>query len=178
MKPTTYYSQALILLMLCLFFSTAYAQSDKNPYSMKGSDVYYQNDCLQAADACTFQILGHGYAKDCHHVYLHGRILPYVDPASFRLKHTHSHADEEEWDERESAYHVSTFTVYYQGRKVQNASSNSFQVLGGGYAKDSFRVYYAGEEIAGASAVSFVYDGKGYGHDAFNTFYRGRKLPD
>lgn len=178
MKTTTYYSQAFILLMLCLISVTAQAQSDGESYSVKEGNVYYLEDTLPAADVCTFQILGHGYAKDCHHVYLHGRILPYVDPVSFRLKHPRSHADKEEWNERESAYHVSTFTVYYQGRKVQNASPNSFQVLGGGYAKDSFRVFYDGEEVAGASAVSFTYDGKGYGHDAFNTFYRGRKLPD
>ena len=73
-------------------------------------------------------------------------------------------------------YIKDTFNVYYNGRKVQHALSNSFEDLGYGYGKDAFNVFYNGNIIPGALALNFRLPGNGYAKDSFNTYYSGRKL--
>jgi hypothetical protein len=73
-------------------------------------------------------------------------------------------------------YIKDTFNVYYNGRKVQDAVSNSFEDLGYGYGKDAFNVFYNGNTIPGAFALNFRLTGNGYATDSFNTYYYGRKL--
>lgn len=73
-------------------------------------------------------------------------------------------------------YMTDNFNVYFDGRKVQGASANSFKDLGYGYGKDAFNAYYYGEKIAQSSGSSFELLRDGYSHDAFRAFYQGRVI--
>lgn len=74
------------------------------------------------------------------------------------------------------SYAKDAFNVYYKGRKISNASPNTFQVLRNGYAKDAFNAYYRGREINNAYVNTFEVLGDGYAHDTFNTYYNGKKI--
>ncbi len=202
-----------ILLMVVVFAMittiSANAQSNRAFYSIERGMVYFNGQPMPYADVATFQILGYGYAKDRQHVYMDGYILEYVEPLSFRLKDEqhHPYAGYGEWDrpphtygyyktkfnvffngrkiedasastfkELDEGYAKDSFNVYYLGKKINDASASTFRILGGGYSKDAFNVYFYGKEIPDASASTFKYDGSGYAHDAFDTYYNGRKI--
>ena len=123
--------------------------------------------------------MGCGYAKDCENVYLDGRVLEYVDHATFRLKsHSKSYYREpmehRDYDRRHDGYYKSDFNVYYDGKKI-DATAATFKEIGEGYAKDSFSVFYHGRKID-ASAGSFKLLEGGYAKDAFTVFYFGKKV--
>ena len=201
-----------ILLMLVVFamltYVSAKAQSRDSYYQVNRGIVYFKGQPLHYADASTFRILGHGYAKDRQHVYMNGYILEYVDPNSFRLKddryrpyadsqfdrppHTYGYyvtkfdvffdgkkikdASASTFKELGNGYAKDSFNVYYFGNTIPDCSPNTFQLLGDGYSKDAFNVYFDGHKIHDASASTFRYDGNGYAHDAFDTYYNGRKI--
>ncbi|CAF1247935.1 unnamed protein product [Rotaria sp. Silwood1] len=73
-------------------------------------------------------------------------------------------------------YAKDNFNVFYMGKKVDNAYANSFQLVGNGYAKDNFNVFYMGKKIANAYANTFKYVGNGYATDNFGVFYMGIKI--
>jgi len=183
-----------IALAMSICAITLSAQSYRSSYSTNGDSVYYDGRPIHGADAYSFQILGHGYAKDCHYVYLDGRVLEYVDPNGFRVMDRGFGEMEREPDGRgrqqdmrpegrgdgrgEGGYYKSKWEVFYNGRKIEDASAQSFVELGQGYAKDSFNVYYKGRKIEGAMPSSFVIDRDGYAHDTFETYYFGKKISD
>ncbi|MFR6383887.1 MAG: DKNYY domain-containing protein [Odoribacter splanchnicus] len=72
-------------------------------------------------------------------------------------------------------YAKDDWQVFYRGRKIENASSSSFENLGGGYGKDSWTVFYR-EPLPNASASSFENLGRGYGKDAWKVFYNGKAV--
>lgn len=149
-------------------------------YSVKGRKAMYENQWIREADVATFQVLGYGYARDCNNVYLDGRILPYVDPQTFRLKGNTGHGrpghgyGEEHYDR----YMVTKFDVFYNGRKVRDVSASSFKDLGHGYGKDSFNVYYCGEKLKNAMPTSFCVLSDGYSKDSFRVFYYDKELKE
>lgn len=193
-----------ILIMSLLMAGQTFAQQNKSPYTVDSERVYYHHEPMMRADARSFVILGHGYAKDRSGVYYKGKLLPWVDPQSFRLYRNHERYADIEEDDREGYYKIgkviffdgekvaedfgnsfkdlgdgyakTTFDVYFMGKKMSSLMASNFKVLGGGYACDNFDVFYMGKKIPGVMASSFVYDGKGYGHDSFDTYYRGKKV--
>ena len=190
-----------LLLLLVLVTQAVSAQGWRTPnqgvrsdYRIERNHVYYRQQQLPEADARTFVDLGYGYAKDNRYVYMEGRVLPYVDPSTFRLKGQDGRYDrydpyhgggynngtrygsQRDTDQHLAGrYRVTTNDVFYDNMKTE-ANPRSFQELGGGYAKDAFDVYYCGRKIRDAFASRFVYLGDGYAEDAFNTYYRGRKV--
>lgn len=147
--------------------------------------VYFCDTPISDADIRTFRDLGYGYAKDNRHVYLYGEILLYVDPATFRVSrqygpdggHNHRPGDDYPYpDTRKRGYLISNFDVFYNGKKVEDASAQSFEVLKDGYAKDAFNVYWNGKKIQDASSHSFEVLRDGYAKDAFNTYYLGKRI--
>lgn len=170
--------------VLLLFPATAGAQAYRADYSADGRAVYYRGRQMEMADPRSFRELGHGYAVDRFNVYLDGTVLEYADPSTFRLKPQHDRREdgpgERDMQDRRgrgSGYFKSSFDVFFNGKKIDGASTHSFEEIGGGYAKDSFRVYYRGKRVEGASTFSFKYLGDGYAEDSFHTYYRGKKLP-
>ncbi|WP_304644685.1 DKNYY domain-containing protein [uncultured Duncaniella sp.] len=45
------------------------------------------------------------------------------------------------------AYFIGENNVYFEGRKIQDASASSFAILHDGYAKDTWNTYYWGRKI-------------------------------
>ncbi len=173
----------VLAILLGVFLSiTVNAQKSYSPYRVENGTAYYQGEPMVSADISTFRILGAGYAKDRNNVYMNGKILPYVDPSSFRVIIPKN--DQEgiyNYDfrgHRDGGYFKSTFDVFYDGQKIEGASASSFQVLKNGYAKDSFNVFYRGKKIDGCSASSFAIIDGGYVKDSFNVYYYGTKVPD
>lgn len=76
-----------------------------------------------------------------------------------------------------SPYYKDEFNVYYNNRKVEEATAMTFKDLGNCYGKDAFDVFYEGYIIPDADANTFLVDKDGlYAHDTFNTYYKGKKL--
>ena len=189
-----------LLLLMATGWLSGTAQGWRNTgqgrsdYRIDRNHVYYRQQQLPDADARTFVDLGYGYAKDYRNVYVEGRVLPYVDPATFRLKgqdgrydrydshyggsqnnHNGNRNGRDTDEYLAGRYRVTEHTVFYDNMKTE-ATPRSFVELGGGYAKDAFDVYYCGMKVRDAFANKFVYLGDGYAQDAFNTYYRGRKV--
>lgn len=61
---------------------------------------------------------------------------------------------------------------------LQKNNREKLTSLGGDYAKDNWSVYYRGKKIEDASASSFKYLEDGYAKDNWNLFYRGKKTKD
>ena len=76
-----------------------------------------------------------------------------------------------------SPYTKDTFNVYYNNKKVEEATAMSFEDLGNCYGKDVFDVFYKGILIPNADATTFTLDIDGlYAHDNLHTYYMGKKL--
>ena len=176
MKKITTLQKSLMVIGFIGWSLSGFAQA----YKIDRNKVFFDREPIPHADARSFVDLGHGYAKDRNNVYHHGRILEFVDPATFRLKgrdnsHFHEEGDWHEHDRSPKGYYKTKFNVYY-GDKNIDAMASSFKEIGDGYAKDAFNVFYYGKKIDGASASTFkVLDG-GYSKDAFNVFYYGKKV--
>lgn len=79
-------SRFIAVAVLMLSAVAAFAQRTGS-YKVIGGKVYYNNMVIQEANARTIQDLGYGYAKDDEYVWFDGKVLPLVDPQTFRLKH-------------------------------------------------------------------------------------------
>lgn len=171
----------IVAALIFGFFATSHAQNYGGEYYIEGGMVFYFNEPLDVADASSFIVLGHGYAKDRYNVYMNGAVLRYVDPSTFRLKINTVPGLEPYPYPHEQAYPYEGYfktsnSVLFNGRKIEVASPSSFVELGGGYAKDSFKVYFMGKPLTGASTLSMKYLGDGYASDAFSVYYLGRKV--
>lgn len=179
----------IVAALIFGFFATSHAQNYGGEYYIEGGMVFYFNEPLDVADASSFIVLGHGYAKDRYNVYMNGAVLRYVDPSTFRLKintvpglepypqepiYPYPYPQEQVYPYE--GYFKTSNSVLFNGRKIEEASPSSFAELGGGYAKDSFHVYFMGRIVDGAASFSMKYLGDGYASDAFSVYYLGRKV--
>ena len=175
MKQSAFLHKSFLLVAMIGWAIMSSAQR----YEMDRGRIYFGNEIVMQADARSFMDLGYGYAKDQFNVYMNGRVLENVDPASFRLKERSGRRPHDREREEPVAHHrgyyKTKWNVYYGDKKL-DAMASSFKELGGGYAKDAFNVYYCGEKVEGAWASSFKYTGDGYAEDSFDAYYRGRKL--
>ena len=57
-----------------------------------------------------------------------------------------------------SSYYKDTFNVYYNNKKVEEATAMTFEDLGNCYGKDAFDVFYKGQLIPDANANTFMVD--------------------
>ena len=175
MKQKTFLLKSLMVIGMMGVSMSNFAQS----YEVDRGRVYFGSVPIPYADARSFVDLGCGYAKDCDNVYLDGRVLEYVDPATFRLKsqsksHFREPMEYREYDSRHDGYYKSNFNVYYGGKKI-DASAASFKEIGEGYAKDAFAVFYHGRKIDATAATFKLLEG-GYAKDSFSVFYYGKKV--
>lgn len=177
MKHTILLVKTILLTALMGVSMTSYAQR----YETRQGRVFYGSELLMHADAKTFTDLGSGYAKDRNNVYMDGRVLENVDPSTFQLKERSTwrqHGRHETEAAPHTGYYKTTFRVYYDGKRVEDATAASFKELGGGYAKDAFRAYFYGERVKDATGASFQYLGGGYAKDAFRGYYLGERVED
>lgn len=162
-------------------------------YKIQGGKVYYKNIIMHEADPRTIQDLGYGYAKDDEYVWFEGRILPLVDPYTFRLKHTAppsgpvppQHGSQDfGWDD--------LFSLLFGNGSSQNGGQTSGYDHGHGHNPGGHgpghmqpergyeivgnKVYYNGVLVNNASAYSFKDLGWGYAKDSSRAYYCGRKI--
>ena len=174
MKQSAFLHKSFLLVAMIGWAMVGNAQQ----YEIEHGRVYFGNELMEYVDVRSFVDLGCGYSKDFNNVYMNGRVLENVDPASFRLKERSAwrhQGKKKDVVEVHRGYYKTKWNVYYGDKKL-DAIASSFKELGGGYARDSFNVYYCGEKVEGAWASSFKYTGEGYCEDSFNVYYRGRKL--
>ena len=184
----------MTILFLCTVFMMAGAWSaaaqGRDSYVIRYGRVYFENNELHGADARSFRDLGYGYGKDRYHVYMYGRVLPYVDPSSFRVSKRY-----------EPVYIPGNpHTGPGNGNRPGNGGpgygdrpGNGGPGIGGpgygdrpgsgrpdesGYRVTTHDVLYNGRKVSGASASSFRDLGYGYGKDSFSVFYCGKELRD
>lgn len=76
-----------------------------------------------------------------------------------------------------SSYTKDTFNVYYNNKRVDQATAMTFENLGNSYGKDIFDVFYKGVIIPNADALTFMVDSDGlHAYDTLNTYYMGKKV--
>jgi len=178
MKKKEFFQKSLMVIGFIGWSLSGFSQA----YKIDRNKVFFDREPIPHADARSFVDLGFGYAKDRNNVYLEGRVLEFVDPATFRLKgrddsHFHDYGDRHEHGKKHRGYYKTTFNVYYGDKKI-DAMASSFKEIGDGYAKDSFSVFYFGKKIEGASASTFKILDDGYSKDSFNVYYSGTKVKD
>ena len=176
MKKKEFFQKSLMVIGFIGWSLSGFSQA----YKIDRNKVFFDKKPIPHADALTFVDLGFGYAKDCENVYLEGRILAFVDPATFRLKvrgnaHPHEHGDRHEPGRNHKGYHKTKFNVYYGDKKI-DAMASTFKEIGDGYAKDAFNVFYYGKKIEDANGSTFKLLEGGYSKDSFNVFYYGKKV--
>lgn len=186
-----------LVLMLSALPATVRAQNARPDYYTEGSSLFFRGQRVHQAHVHSFVDLGCGYAKDRYNVYHLGRVLPYVDPKTFRLKvsppdgmpgydHNHRYSDDYDDDRyydgvypyQSPRYLITSNTVIFRGKAVPDASASTFKDLGQGYGKDAFNVYYFGKVLDDASASSFKILSHGYSCDAFTVYYYGQEVDD
>ncbi len=131
---------------------------------------------IHGADATTFRLLGHGYARDTNTVYHAGRRFTVSDLASY-----------ERIDE---TFARDTVRGYFGTTAVPNSDGRSFVPVDPHYSKDRAHVFYSrvvtdssaptGEvrtvQLEGADPASFVALDDAYGTDGTRVYYRGKPL--
>lgn len=192
-----------IIAFIALACATTSLAQTQDGY-FKGRNFVSYNDSLMAgSDVATFQILGHGYAKDSKHVYLNGHILDYADPSTFKLTdnapvpvattqpkeaettNTEKKDDEKPslldivlgTDETESRYAVDGDKVTYDGTTIKKADAKTFKYVGGEYAADKHHAYYKGKILGNAWGIGqFKYRGNGYASDGIHWYCNGKEV--
>lgn len=170
----------LFIIIAALTFALTSNAQTKDDYFVGKDFISYDGRLVKEADPASFEVLGHGYAKDSRHVYQNGEILPYVNPNSFSLdgkgatnetagaklatnkeKPAKQEADKKNgstildqllWtsDTGENRYEVTDKGVAYDGKTISKADAKSFVVLGEGYAADRRHAYYNGKVLSDA----------------------------
>lgn len=182
---------------------------DKSGYHVDGAKVWYLENWtskpfeVAGVDASTFQCplpkdASETYARDRHRVYLRGRALAGVDPATFEIldgsySRDASHVyrgetricDDPAHFEVLSANFVKNSKVVYRlypQVEVQTTDVASFRKLaeneGYSYFADRSQVYVNGNPIEGADPASFTVVQGGHGRDARRAYYFDSPLPE
>ena len=167
--------------------------SQQGSYRIMGDKVYYNNIIMHEADPRTIQDLGYGYAKDNEYVWFEGRILPLVDPYTFRLKHTAPPAGSVPPQHGSQDFGLEDlFSLLFGNASNHNGGQAPGYDHGHGYNPGGHgpghmqpergyeivgnKVYYNGVLVSNASAHSFKDLGWGYAKDSSRAYYCGRKI--
>lgn len=160
---------------------------------------------MHEADPRTIQDLGYGYAKDNEYVWFEGKILPLVDPHTFRLKYSVPPSGPVPPQHGSQDFGLDDlFSLLFGGGSSQNGGQNpgynqdpGHQDPGHGpgpgpgnghdpngmhhdrgYEIVGNKVYYNGVLVSNAYAHSFKDLGWGYAKDSARVYYCGKKLTD
>lgn len=180
-----------------------------NGYAKDVNNVYLDGGILRYADPATFTLKGqngqgagngatmgqgHGHntgngagndyfphdnAYNNGDGYGHGQQAPSYHMSSFEVFFAGKKvqgATASSFKDLGHGYGKDAFSAYYYGVKIPQSTGSSFEVLEGGYSKDAFHVYFEGESVENSSGNSFKYLGSGYGKDAFHVYFRGQLI--
>lgn len=167
--------------------------SQQGSYRIMGGKVYYNNIIMHEADPRTIQDLGYGYAKDDEYVWFEGRILPLVDPYTFRLKYSVPPSGPVPPQHGSQDFGLDDlFSILFGNGSNQNGGQTPGYDQGHGHNPGGHgpghmqpergyeivgnKVYYNGVLVSNASPHSFKDLGWGYAKDSSRAYYCGRKI--
>lgn len=192
----------IAFIAIVMTIMTAGAQS-ANGYFVGKNFVAYNDSLIEGTDPATFEVLGHGFAKDKNHVYKAGKIMQFVDPKTFSIKDDNSaiaerkaekvtdrkaetaisNADDDNnsifdrllgVDDVKSKYSIDGNAVLYNGEVIKKADAKTFKYVGGEYAADKHHAYYKGKILGDAWGVrQFKYQGNGNATDGVHYYSNG-----
>ena len=143
--------------------------------------VYSKGIMLSNVDAASFQVLENTpYAKDNNSVYYSASrggngsegILT-IEGAN--AEHFRSMCTDKSYGDC-YYYGLDDVHVYYTGVLIPFAHAGSFQLVGGGYARDKNFVYFNGVKLEGSSGKSFEIIDYYYSKDKNNAYYYGKVI--
>ncbi len=140
-------------------------------YAKDQYHIYINGEIFNEADFLTFHTLNEAYAKDKNHVYYRNKILADADTPSFipfgywygkdykkvfYEDFSIKGADPETFVEFSGTeYTKDKNAVYLLGKRIEDADSQAFQILGQYYSKDENSVFYMIEKISQAKINTF-----------------------
>lgn len=165
-----------ILAVFIVF--AASAQDSISGYHIGKNFVTYNDSLMSDADAATFTIMDHGYAKDSKHFYHNGTIVELEKPKQ------QSESDKPSLldivlgtDEGTNHYSVNDGKVDYNGKEIKKADAATFKYIGGEYAADKHHAYYKGQILGDAWGIGqFTYKGNGYASDGVHWYCNGKPV--
>jgi hypothetical protein len=104
-------------------------------------------------DTVSFQVLGHGYAKDTNNIYYEGESISNCDRMSFSVIDI-DYSFNPRINEIINYYANDNHTVFYGKNFIENADPVSFRLLSINYSVDKNTVYYKGNPLVGADPTS------------------------
>lgn len=191
----------LFLALSAFIVVLSVSAQTNNGYFVGKNYVAYNDSLMSTADIATFVDLGHGFAKDKAHVYNAGKIMEFVDPATFSIKQENGNDIQETQkasssavtsdndddvtfldrilgtDEVSNKYMVTGENVAYNGKIIKKADAATFKYIGGEYAADKHHAYYKGRILGDAWGVGqFTYKGNGYASDGVHWYCNGKPV--
>ncbi|WP_163989128.1 DKNYY domain-containing protein [Pyxidicoccus caerfyrddinensis] len=139
-KPQRYFSDEQRQRLNAL--SSARLRALDAYFGTDGSQVLCFRDChVLAADAHSFEPLGHGFARDAHRVYYGSHPLRDADVRTFEVL--------------SEGYARDAQRVFYSGQALADVAPSAFRTLGGGCATDGESVYRGMNRLDGADVETF-----------------------
>ena len=183
----------IITVAVLMMSAVAVFAQHTSSYKIINGKVYYNNMILQEADPRTIQDLGYGYARDNDYVWFEGKILPLVDPYTFRLKqmappsaqHPSQHPSQHPPQQGSHGVGLGDILSVVLGngsghnhgtKPPAHGPGNNHMHQERGYEIVGTKVYYNGAIVSNASAHSFKELGWGYAKDSNRVFYCGKYL--
>lgn len=158
---------------------------ERGYYEIKRGAVLYNGAVVREADPLSFKELGYGYGKDRSHVFMNGNVLPYVDPAGFRVDGRYAAPEWPSAPQRPGRPGHGSAGQGGQGMRPPlvhkpegpgrpDGCPGDFSGIH--YVVTRFEVLFDGRVVDGAVAHSFKDLGWMYGKDAFNIWWGGQKV--
>jgi len=135
-------------------------------YATDGKHGFYGSVRLPGRNF-TMPVPGSGYAKTDSAVFVHGKVLSGIDPASFQVFENSSYARDRT-------------SVLVDGEVIPGADPATFEVLAAPvrHARDRRHVYYGKKVVEGADPASIAQISNYYFRDARAVFLEGWRVPD
>lgn len=117
-------------------------------YAKDSKSVYYFGKQIKGADAGSFVAFGHDsahYAKDNQYAYFEDKPFK-ADVATFKILNMESSYE---------SFAIDKDAVYYLGKILPGADSETFVMLGEFYSKDKNFVYFKNRKVVGADLATF-----------------------
>jgi hypothetical protein len=173
-------------------------------YAKDARQAFYKGKPLEGSDGSTFQLMdGGAWAKDARQVYFDGWLVPGADPATYtRVGKGVIGRDHKDYYFGSAPMKVKDVAAvkvvlpdadtasisqiwaydrhgfYMRNEVTPLADGETFQVLGGEYAKDAKKVYFRGSVFHDADPRTFRWVGGEFATDARHAYWHDFALKD
>lgn len=119
-------------------------------------DGYYMKT-FKEADAKTFQVYEHRYAKDARNIFYGGKTMKNIDVKTFEVLNSY--------------YAKTSSKVYYDSEEIQGADATTFEIIFNDLAKDNGAIYYNGKRYPDIDPNKFHSIGLNYYRDDNHVYF-------